>query len=300
MDIWILIIVLLGITSIILCLIRSEYEREKLVVSSYEIEAPKLSKEWDGFTMAVLADLHDHSFGENNRELIRSIDSIYPDCILIAGDMLVVKEWKKQDMSVPFSLLETLSKEYPIYYGNGNHEQRMREEKEKYSGWYEQYEKKLKELNINHLQNEGVILEKGTSKVAIYGVDIDKKFYKKGKKVPMDNNYIENQIGPANKEVFNILLAHTPLYVEQYEHWGADLVFSGHFHGGTIRLPKLGGIMSPQCQFFTKRDKGIVSYGKVKMVVSGGLGTHSINIRLNNLPEVVVVRLKCKRNTKNE
>lgn len=294
MNIWILIIALVVVIGIVLCLIRSQYERGKLVVSNYDIEVTKLGKEWDGFTMAVLADLHDHSFGENNRELIRAIDGIHPDCILIAGDMLIVKEWKKQDMSVPFSLLETLSKEYPIYYGNGNHEQRMREEKEKYPGWYEQYEKKLQELQIHHLQNEGIMLQKGTSKVAIYGVDIDKRFYKKGKKVHMEHNYIERQIGTCNKELFNILLAHTPLYVEEYEKWGADLVFSGHFHGGTIRLPKLGGVMSPQCQFFTKRDRGIVSYGKVKMVVSGGLGTHSINIRLNNLPEVVVVRLRCK------
>ena len=98
-------------------------------------------------------------------------------------------------------------------------------------------------------------------------------------------------MGPCRKDGYQILLAHSPLYLEQYEKWGADLTFSGHFHGGTIRLPYLGGVMSPQLQFFTNRDKGLLKIGHADCIISGGLGTHSINIRLNNLPELIIVTL---------
>lgn len=92
---------------------------------------------------------------------------------------------------------------------------------------------------------------------------------------------------------FSILLAHSPMFFHEYAAWGADLTLSGHFHGGTIRLPVLGGVMTPQYQFFYPWCAGefTCENGK-KMIVGRGLGTHSINIRLNNKPQVVVVRVK--------
>lgn len=67
----------------------------------------------------------------------------------------------------------------------------------------------------------------------------------------MDQAYIEKKLGPASRDHFQILLAHSPLFFEAYRKWGADLTLSGHFHGGTIRLPVLGGVMTPQYQFFS-------------------------------------------------
>ena len=92
------------------------------------------------------------------------------------------------------------------------------------------------------------------------------------------------------------LLAHSPLFFEEYAAWGADLTLSGHFHGGTIRLPVLGGVMTPQYQFFYPRCAGEFElpgrWGeRSRMIIGRGLGTHSINIRLNDKPQVVVIRL---------
>ena len=88
-----------------------------------------------------------------------------------------------------------------------------------------------------------------------------------------------------------ILLAHSPLYFDAYAKWGADLTLSGHFHGGTIRLPGLGGVMTPQYQFFLPWCAGIFEKQGHYMAVSRGLGTHSINIRLNNRPQLLVIRI---------
>ncbi|MDO7206165.1 hypothetical protein Q5M85_20820 [Paraclostridium bifermentans] len=48
------------------------------------------------------------------------------------------------------------------------------------------------------------------------------------------------------------MLAHTPFFFEDYSDYGADLVLSGHVHGGIIRLPLLGGVLSPNREFFPK------------------------------------------------
>lgn len=69
------------------------------------------------------------------------------------------------------------------------------------------------------------------------------------------------------------------------------MTLAGHFHGGTIRIPGLGGLMTPQYQFFVPWCAGSFEKDGKRMLVGRGLGTHSIDIRLNDLPQVLVVRL---------
>ena len=107
----------------------------------------------------------------------------------------------------------------------------------------------------------------------------------------MPSDYIEKKAGKADPDHFQILLAHSPLYFDACAKWGADLTLSGHFHGGTIRLPGLGGVMTPQYQFFLPWCAGIFEKQGHYMAVSRGLGTHSINIRLNNRPQLLVIRI---------
>lgn len=288
MNVWIILAVMVGIG--ILLLLRSRYECRTLTMTRYQIRSDKVGKEFQGFRMAVLADLHENTFGEKNKELVEAIEEEHPDVILIAGDMIIAKEWKEKDFSVLRDLLWQLRK-YPIYYGNGNHEQRMEEEPERYPGWYQEFAAILKRCGVYYLKNDSVVLQRGQDRIRITGADIDKEYYQKGNPKEMDDAYLETKMGPCRKDGYQILLAHSPLYLEQYEKWGADLTFSGHFHGGTIRLPYLGGVMSPQLQFFTNRDKGLLKIGHADCIISGGLGTHSINIRLNNLPELIIVTL---------
>ena len=66
---------------------------------------------------------------------------------------------------------------------------------------------------------------------------------------------------------------------------------SGHLHGGIVRLPKLGGVISPQFRLFPKYDGGDYLIGGRHMIVSRGLGSHTVNIRIMNRPELIVVKL---------
>ena len=107
----------------------------------------------------------------------------------------------------------------------------------------------------------------------------------------MPAHYIEEKVGNPASGHFQILLAHSPLFFANYADWGADLTLCGHFHGGTIRLPGLGGVMTPQYQFFLPWCAGIFEDQGHYMAVSRGLGTHSINIRLNNRPQLLVLHI---------
>lgn len=76
-----------------------------------------------------------------------------------------------------------------------------------------------------------------------------------------------------------MLLAHNPMFFSVYKEWGADLTFSGHLHGGYIRIPGIGGVISPQFQLFPKYDRGIFEEEGHTLCVSAGLGDHTISPR---------------------
>ena len=92
-------------------------------------------------------------------------------------------------------------------------------------------------------------------------------------------------------EGYTILLAHNPNYFDVYADWGADLSLSGHIHGGMIRLPLIGGVLSPETLLFPKYDAGVFENGAAKMILSRGLGRGRMGIRLFNPPEVVSITL---------
>jgi predicted MPP superfamily phosphohydrolase len=101
-------------------------------------------------------------------------------------------------------------------------------------------------------------------------------------------------INTPDESRFNLLIAHNPQYFDEYAEWGADLSVSGHVHGGIVKLPLIGGVISPAYQLFPKYDGGMFDIGGKKMVLSRGLGTHTIKVRVFNPGELDVIDLKVK------
>ena len=95
-------------------------------------------------------------------------------------------------------------------------------------------------------------------------------------------------VGSPDRSSVCFLLAHDPLPFKAYAGWGADVTFSGHIHGGVIRLPFIGGLLSPERKFFPKYSKGLYHIGRSKLVVSAGLG----KFRLNNPSQLLLITLK--------
>ena len=265
--------------------LRSEYERDCLVTDRYVIRSPKIKS--GKMTVVFLTDLHDKEFGKNNERLIRAIEEEQPDAVLVGGDMIVAKT--KGDTSTVLKLLSALAEKYPVYCGNGNHEGRLRRETGVYGTAYREYRRKLAQMGVTYLSDAHVRLSED---IVLYGVDLLPQHYTH-RTPKMEPGFLERVLGRPEPEKFHLLLAHSPVFFEEYARWGADLTLAGHFHGGTIRLPFLGGLMTPQYQFFYPWCAGIFSRdGDHRMIVGRGLGTHSINIRFNDKPQVVVVKIE--------
>ncbi|SHO53601.1 metallophosphoesterase [Anaerocolumna xylanovorans] len=279
------------IGALLLLLLLIEYIRNlKPEITKEIVESERLPKAFDGFRMVILADLHNYSFGKENEVLKRQIDSIKPDIILVAGDMLVRKAPKKYDTA--YNLLKALSRKYPVYYGMGNHEQSLDSEKEEYAVLYRDYVSRLKKDGIILLDNESVTLRKKNDNLKISGLSIEKPYYGKSKIPRMPLDYVENLLGKCDRQCYDILIAHNPMYFKNYVAYGSDLILSGHVHGGIIRLPFLGGMLSPQYRFFPKYDAGRFSEKGSTMLISRGLGLHTLKFRIGNRPELMVVTLK--------
>lgn len=268
------------------CAVRSRYERDHFLIEETEILSSKIRRPK---TLVFLSDIHDKEFGVENERLFAAIREVKPDAVLIGGDTMVAKPGKA-GLDVTRRLINGLTKlGCPIYYANGNHEQRLGREQEHYGSLYRELLQLLNENGVAYLSDSSAMLGED---ICISGLNIDPCYYRNLIPKKMTERYVKAHLGQSAPDGFQILMAHSPLFHRVYAAWGADLTLAGHFHGGTIRLPLLGGVMTPQYQFFLPCCAGTFERNGRYMVVSRGLGTHSINIRLNDRPQVVVLRLR--------
>ncbi len=277
------IIIFIGAAAV-LCLLVAAWDCNRFVTVEYEVVSEKITKPCK---FVLLSDLHNKSYGKDNDLLISRIDSISPDAVLVAGDMLTAA--KGQPFDAALSLMGQLASKYPVYYGMGNHEHRLGLYPEQFGNMYGRYVDGLKDAGISPLINENTYLP--ACNVAICGLQADWDYYRKFRKFPMRGDYLPKILGEPRADACQILIAHNPLYFEEYAAWGADVVVSGHVHGGIMRLPVLGGVLSPNLRLFPKYDGGRFEQGGSTMILSRGLGTHTIPLRVFNPGELVVLKL---------
>ena len=243
-------------------------------------------------TIVMLADLHNHIYGDDNKILLEEIDKVSPDFVFLAGDMLIGN--KKISIEPGQKTVMALAEKYQVFYGLGNHEARMKEDREIYGTLYEEYMEPIEKMGVKVLVNESSLIQIGKNQFRIYGYNLPMKYFEKFNRYEFTEGQLEEALGTcsASDEYYSILLAHNPIYFKQYAAWGVNLTLSGHLHGGIIRLPLLGGVITPQAKLFPRYCAGKYEIDKKHMVVSRGLGTHTIPIRFNNKPELSVIHLE--------
>ncbi|EKQ56692.1 MULTISPECIES: metallophosphoesterase [unclassified Clostridium] len=259
------------------------YRDNKLIkISKYQIQSNKVPKEFNKFKIIQLSDFHNYIFNKNNSRLVKKILKENPDIIVMTGDM--VNKYDK-DFNVFLNLAETLSKKYKIYYIIGNHEKRLKKEH------LNLLIKKLTNLNINVVNDKNVTIIRNNERIHIYGFDIPLSFYKTKNKPKNIEEVIYKALNKCEEKNYNILLAHNPLFFDIYAKYNVDLTLSGHVHGGMIRLPFIGGLLSPERKFFPKYSEGVYEINNKKLIVSRGLGYSKPGFRVNNMPEIVSITL---------
>ncbi len=244
------------------------------------IDAPTLN-------IVHLSDLHSTWFGKSQSVLIKKVQALKPDIVMITGDLV---DAHRGDIAPALSLVEALSQTAKVYVSYGNHE-----------GWY------FDEVGINgfseQLSAAGATVLRGTSEVFTPGTSTDlqnRSLVIAGLDDPNLREWSSFEDFPRPlKELkdearFTILLSHRPEHFDDYVNAGADLVLSGHAHGGQVRLPWIGGVIAPDQGLFPKYDAGIFKREKTAMIVSRGLGNSIVPLRLFNYPEIGWIKLYTK------
>ena len=240
------------------------------------VSSQALPREFDGFRIALVTDLHGRTFGPDNDWLVAQVQKGEPDLIALSGD--IADEYT--DLTALSPLLTRLCAIAPCYYVTGNHEWRMENRKDFFA--------LLEDVGVTRLENSFVRLTRGDDVVILAGVDDPNG--------PFDQKspgQLMQEIREAAPEAYTILLCHRNDQLERMAQLGVNLVLSGHAHGGVVRLPFLGPVFGTHYELFPDYTAGLYIMGETAMVVSRGLGgSRRIPLRIGNRPEVPIITLR--------
>lgn len=290
-----------------------------LEFSNYRFLKEGLEKERDLLRILHLSDLQGASFGENNVELLRKVSEAKPHLIVFTGDLVDRRMHVDKDFGPTIEFMSNLKKIAPTFFSYGNHElafssstvDDLGEKLENAGVVVLDGNSYIQEIQISEPMNNGeqrnLDLDSGISKfrnlrVLLTGFP-ERLLMVKGKNRTKKNSDVDlKAVRCAVDELkvkrrqsqcdISVLLAHEPQFLEEYSVANYDYIFSGHAHGGQIRVPFLGGLFSPGQGILPKYTSGVHKAGNGQMIVSRGLGNSSFPIRIFNRPEIILAEIQ--------
>ena len=259
------------------------WNNNALEITEIQYTNKDIPEEFDGYRIVHLSDLHNKEFGKDQKRLVEKIKEANGDIIIMTGDMV---DNFQDDITPTIKLMEECVKIAPCYFVSGNHEVDIEH--------FEDFKKNIENIGVDVLDSEIAKITIGKDTIDLMGLRdanfISTDEYKYGNPIERDLNKLIK--GSSD---FKILLAHRPEYFDWYskENSEIDLVFSGHAHGGQIRIPFINqGLIAPGQGIFPQLTEGITTKNSTSIVVSRGLGNSRVPLRIFNRPEVVIVTLR--------
>lgn len=245
------------------------------VTKKYEIESDKIDTQID---IIQISDFHSL---KNYEQVLYITTNQKPDIIVLTGDIFTDSD--SLDETVKF--VEEIADVAPVYYINGNNDNP--------NGMYTKFKEEIEDLGVIILENESIDIEIDGQEIRIIGIldNARATLTSENKEKSEETTNTLNELIDESK--YNIVLSHRPQYFEEYVKSGADLVLTGHTHGGMMRIPFLNkGLISPDQGFFAKYDYGIYEEENTTMIINSGTTTQYYIPRLYNPKEVVVIVIK--------
>lgn len=242
-----------------------------LEITRRTIPLPSLPSAFTGFTICHLSDLHLKEFGQNHKDLLAQIRRHKPNIIAMTGDM--VDGGSKDERSF-LSLCDQLPDIAPTYFVTGNHEM---------SGLHPGLAERVEKRGILFMDNRHTSIEHGGKTIYLAGAGESDHYGISG---------LEEAMRSIPDDGFVILLSHHPEHMADFVSHGANLVLSGHTHGGQVKLPFIGGIAVPDQDLFPPYLEGLYREGHTTMYISRGLGLSMYPVRINCPPELPFLTLQ--------
>lgn len=256
----------------------------KIEVADYDISSAKIKND---VNIVMIADVHDYHCKVKD-QIIDRIQQLKPDIILCVGDII---DNRSSDDKSTIEFLESLTKITEVYFSLGNHELEYPNSK--------QLIENIKNIGVKVLDKEYQDIEVNGNMIRIGGMydyafsqetgDIDQETMKSDV-----NNFLTEMKQTAS---FQLMMAHRPdsfIFGKAYK-WDLDLVVSGHYHGGQVILPYVGGLYAPELGWFPEVDYGHYKLKDMDMIVTRGISSSNETFpRFNNPLEIVSITLKAK------
>lgn len=240
------------------------------VVRTHRLKVDKSIGTSVPLTVAVASDLHLGNIVGNRhlRRMVREMNAMNPDIILLAGDVLddSIEPFLRNGME---QQLKQLKARYGVYAVLGNHEY--------YGGSIAQYTEVMRSVGIQVLQDEVV----ETSGVYVAGrKDKAAEAMETGGRLS-----VEDLLTGLDRSKPILMMDHQPTGFGIASEAGVDVLLSGHTHRGQI---------APN-HWITRRlfelDWGYLLKNKLHVIVSSGYGTWGPPIRLASRSELIKLEL---------
>ena len=262
---------------VLLAAVFLRWSNTALQVTRFDPVFQRLPEGFDGCRVAVLSDLHSASFGKDNEKLFSAVAAEKPDYIFYLGDL--EDRFRGHVDGYSEQVAAGLTAIAPTYYITGNHEWAI--------GGVPALKKTLEAHGVTVLSNRAVVLERNGGTAVLAGID-DPNGYA-DQKTPEE---LAAEVYAQYGDAFWMLLAHrNDRFPGQYSLLGADIVFSGHGHGGVIRLPFTDGLLSTDRTLFPSYTAGLYEENGSVLFATRGLGNSGPTFRLFNRPEIAIVTL---------
>lgn len=251
-----------------------EIEPTLLTVNKRSITSSKINSAFDNFKIVHFSDTHIgfHYSLEQLNDLVKKINAEKPDIICFTGDLIDNPDTFNHFSDVA-KILRALQAPFGKYWVYGNHDH----------GGYgtDSIKKVMESAQFTLLHNQSKTITKNDSIIHIAGLD----------DAILGNPNIEKTLENTNFDSYICLLAHEPDMADIVKEYPVDMQLSGHSHGGQIRLPFLGSIITPRLAHKYIDGEHSFNDGNMKLFVSRGIGTTRLPLRFLCKPEMSVYTL---------
>lgn len=264
-------VLLFGLISVLGVSAKVYYDTNVFKVNYVEFQTNKIPKGAE-ITILQISDVHNKDFGNENERLIEVSKKLNADIIVLTGDLV---DRSTENLSSVYSLIEGLKLVNDnIFFVSGNHEWDNRFKQELLTG--------LEQRGITILNNKSTKLFIGGKELNLVGIDDEST----------NHENLDIAFKRLEEAYYTVLLSHSPGVVESYENIAADLILSGHTHGGQIRLPIVGAIVAPNQGYFPEYDKGVFEIGPNQyLYIDSGLGTSVAPVRFWNQSQISLIKV---------
>jgi len=255
---------------------RIEFEK-----SLVRMKLPRLPKEFNGFRIAQLSDIHIGPFMTSSdvRHVVGMTNALKPDLILLTGDYIT---WDPATQEAAVDSLTGLKAPFSVYGCLGNHEMWTHTEAS--------ITRLFARRNIKILRQERTAIRVGNENLNLIGVDFESPGHMGPPIEGRVRQYLEGVGGLIRPGQVNILLSHNPNTFDRAAQMEIDLSLAGHTHGGQVTLDFISPDLSP-ARLLTPYVEGHFQKPGGQLYVNRGIGTIGVPIRFGSPPEITLFEL---------